>query len=124
MKKLNNKGWGLSTFLSFLILFFFVILLVAFIAIYIKRTKHGFELSLVGESVNTAKYVGINVKKIVIRTLVVSGAICGLVGFMLTNGLNHVVNTSSIGGKGFTAIIVVWLANFNPYYMILTAYKI
>ena len=99
-------------------------LLVAFIAIYIKRTKHGFELSLVGESVNTAKYVGINVKKIVIRTLVVSGAICGLVGFMLTNGLNHVVNTDTLGGQGFTAIIVVWLANFNPYFMILTAFLI
>lgn len=99
-------------------------LLVAFIAIYIKKTKHGFELSLVGESVNTAKYVGINVKKVVIRTLVVSGAICGLVGFMLTNGLNHVVNTDTIGGQGFTAIIVVWLANFNPYFMILTAFLI
>lgn len=99
-------------------------LLVAFIAIYIKRTKHGFELSLVGESVNTAKYVGINVKKVVIRTLVVSGAICGLVGFILTNGLNHVVNTDTLGGQGFTAIIVVWLANFNPYFMILTAFLI
>ena len=99
-------------------------LLVAAIAIYIKKTKHGFELSLVGESVNTAKYVGINVKKVVIRTLVVSGAICGLVGFMLTNGLNHVVNTDTLGGQGFTAIIVVWLANFNPYFMILTAFLI
>ena len=99
-------------------------LLVAAIAIYIKKTKHGFELSLVGESVNTAKYVGINVKKVVIRTLIVSGAICGLVGFMLTNGLNHVVNTDTLGGQGFTAIIVVWLANFNPYFMILTAFLI
>ena len=99
-------------------------LLVAFIAIYIKKTKHGFELSLVGESVNTAKYVGINVKKVVIRTLIVSGAICGLVGFLLTNGLNHVVNTDTLGGQGFTAIIVVWLANFNPYFMILTAFLI
>ena len=94
------------------------------VAMYIRHTKHGFELSLVGESINTAKYVGINVKKVVIRTLVLSGAICGLVGFILTNGLNHVVNTSSVGGKGFTAIIVVWLANFNPYYMILTAFMV
>ena len=94
------------------------------VAMYIRHTKHGFELSLVGESVNTAKYVGINVKKVVIRTLVVSGAICGLIGFILTNGLNHVVNTGSTGNKGFTAIIVVWLANFNPYYMILTAFMV
>ena len=98
--------------------------LTVIVAMYIRHTKHGFELSLVGESVNTAKYVGINVKKVVIRTLILSGAICGLIGFILTNGLNHVVNTSSTGNKGFTAIIVVWLANFNPYYMILTAFMV
>ena len=94
------------------------------VAMYIRHTKHGFELSLVGESVNTAKYVGINVKKVIIRTLIVSGIICGLIGFILTNGLNHVVNKDTVGGKGFTAIIVVWLANFNPYYMILTAFMV
>lgn len=101
-----------------------VALLTAAIAIYIKKTKHGFELSLVGESINSAKYVGINVKKVIIRTLVLSGAVCGLIGFILTNGLNHVVNTDSLGGKGFTAIIVVWLADFNPYFMILSTFMI
>ena len=101
-----------------------VAVLTALVAIYLKKTKHGFELSLVGESVNSAKYVGINVKKVIIRTLVVSGAICGLIGFILTNGLNHVVNTTTLGGKGFTAIIVVWLADFNPYFMILSTFMI
>lgn len=101
-----------------------VALLTAAMAVYIKHTKHGFELSLVGESVNTAKYVGINVKKVIIRTLILSGAICGLVGFLLTNGLNHVVNVGTLDGRGFTAIIVVWLANFNPYFMILTTFLI
>ena len=101
-----------------------IALLLVVIAVYIKHTKHGFELSLVGESVNTAKYVGINVKKVVIRTLVLSGAVCGLIGFILVNGFDHVVSSSTVGGRGFTAIIVVWLANFNPYYMILTAFMI
>ena len=99
-------------------------LLTVAIAIYIKKTKHGFELSLVGESVNSAKYVGISVKKVIIRTLVVSGAICGLIGFILVNGLDHVVNTTTLGGRGFTAIIVVWLADFNPYFMILSTFMI
>lgn len=101
-----------------------VAILTAFVAIYIRHTKHGYELSLVGESVNTAKYAGINVKKVIIRTLVLSGIICGLIGFILTNGLNHVVNTNTLGGRGFTAIIVVWLANFNPYFMIITSFMI
>lgn len=120
----NIYSGELPMIYEYLTLIIITALLVAFVAIYIKKMKHGFELSLVGESVNTAKYVGINVKKVVIRTLVVSGAICGLVGFMLTNGLNHVVNTSTLGGQGFTAIIVVWLANFNPYFMILTAFLV
>lgn len=101
-----------------------VILLTIAVSIYIKHTKHGFELSLVGESVNSAKYVGINVKFVIIRTLIVTGIICGLIGFILTNGLNHVVNSNVTGGKGFTAIIVVWLADFKPYFMILATFMI
>ncbi|MCR5647661.1 MAG: hypothetical protein K6F81_05200 [Acholeplasmatales bacterium] len=101
-----------------------VALLTAGIAIYIKYTKHGYELSLVGDSFNTAKYAGVNVKKVIIRTLVLSGAICGIIGFILTNGLNHVVNTNTLNGRGFTAIIIVWLANFNPWFMILTTFMI
>ncbi len=101
-----------------------VALLTVGIAVYIRHTKHGYELSLVGDSYNTAKYAGINVKKVIIRTLVLSGAICGLIGFILTNGLNHVVNANTLNGRGFTAIIIVWLANFNPYFMILTTFMI
>ena len=101
-----------------------VILLLITVSIYIKHTKHGFELSLVGESVNSAKYVGINVKLVIVRTLVVSGIICGIIGFLLTNGLNHVINANVTGGRGFTAIIVVWLADFKPYFMVLSAFLI
>jgi simple sugar transport system permease protein len=101
-----------------------VILLLISVSVYIKHTKHGFELSLVGESVNSARYVGINVKFVIIRTLLVTGIICGLIGFILTNGLNHVVNTNVTGGNGFTAIIVVWMADFNPYFMILSTFMI
>lgn len=101
-----------------------VALLTAGVTVYIKYTKHGYELSLVGDSFNTAKYAGVNVKKVIIRTLILSGAICGLIGFILTNGLNHVVNKDTLSGRGFTAIIIVWLANFNPWFMILTTFMI
>ena len=118
------KAGTLPMLYKFLTPILIITILLFLVAIYIKHTKHGFELSLVGESVNTAKYVGINVKKVIIRTLVVSGAICGLIGFILVNGFDNVVTSSTVGGRGFTAIIVVWLANFNPYYMILTAFMI
>lgn len=101
------------------VLIVFVITVVMFI--YLKYTKHGYEISVVGDSVKTAEYSGMNVKKIIIRTLLFSGAICGIVGLLLVGAINHTLNASLAGGRGFTAIIVSWLAKFNPLYMVLTS---
>lgn len=92
--------------------------------IYLKYTKQGYEISVVGESQNTANYIGINVKKVVIRTLIVSGALCGLAGLLLVGGTNHTINTETAGGRGFTAIMVSWLAKFNPFSMVVTSFII
>lgn len=104
------------------------ILIVAVITIgmyiYLKYNKHGYEISVVGESENTAKYIGINVKKVIIRTLILSGAICGIAGLILVSGTNHTIAANTVGGRGFTAIMVSWLAKFNPITMILTAFII
>lgn len=89
--------------------------------IYLKYTKQGYELAVVGESENTAKYVGISVKKVIIRTMLISGAICGLIGFIKVSGFNWTVSTETGGGLGFTAIMVSWLAKFNPFSMVLTS---
>ena len=98
-----------------------VAVLTAVVYIYLKKTKHGYEISVVGESENTAKYIGINVRKVIIRTLVVSGALCGIAGLLLVGGTNHTINTSTVGGRGFMAIMVSWLAKFNPVIMIFTS---
>ena len=86
--------------------------------IYLKYSKHGYEISVVGESENTARYIGINVKKVILRTVAISGAICGLVGFMIVAGDKHSINSSIVGGQGFTAIMVSWMARFNPILMV------
>ena len=99
-------------------------LIMVLMYVYLKYSKHGYEISVVGESENTARYIGINVKKVVIRTLMVSGAICGLMGLLLVGGTNHTISTTTVGGRGFTAIMVSWLAKFNPLYMILTAFLV
>ena len=88
--------------------------------IYLKYSKHGYEISVVGESENTARYIGINVKKVIIRTMLVSGAICGLAGLLLVGGSSHSIDSNLVGGRGFTAIMVSWLGKFNPITMILT----
>lgn len=108
---------------------YILIILVAVIAtvfmfFYLKKSKHGFEVALVGESHNTAKYVGINVKKIVIRTLVLSGAICGLVGLLLGGAINHKVSDSAANNMGFTAIMAVWFAKCDPLIMIISSFGI
>ncbi|MBR6226528.1 MAG: ABC transporter permease [Bacilli bacterium] len=81
---------------------------------YLKFSKHGYELSVVGESMNTARYVGINVKKVIIRTIIVSGALCGFIGCLLASGVDFTVTPETGNNMGFTAIMAVWLAKFNP----------
>lgn len=98
--------------------------LTVFMWFYLKKSKHGYELSVVGGSENTARYIGLNVKKVVIRTVALSGAICGLVGLMIAGALNHTVSSSSANNMGFTSIMVAWLAQFDPAAMVGTAFMI
>lgn len=98
-----------------------VLLLTIGLYIYLTYTKHGYEISVVGESVRTAQYVGINEKKVIIRTMILSGALCGLSGYLIAAGADQTVTTESAGGQGFTGILVTWLGKFNPLFMILTA---
>ena len=99
-----------------------VAVLTAVVYVYLKKTKQGYEISVVGESENTARYIGINVRKVIVRTLVVSGALCGIAGLILVGGTNHTISTTTAGGRGFTAIMVSWLAKFNPIWMIFTSF--
>lgn len=92
--------------------------------VYLKYSKQGYEIAVVGESQNTARYIGINVKKVIIRTMLVSGALCGIAGMLLVAGTDHTINKDTAGGQGFTAIMVSWLAKFDPIYMILTSFLI
>ncbi|MBR1867495.1 MAG: ABC transporter permease [Clostridia bacterium] len=98
-----------------------VALLTAFISVYLKYSKHGYELIVVGESQNTAKYIGINVKKVIIRTVVLSGAICGLIGVLLVGCVSPTIGINTANNMGFTAIMTSWLGGFNPVIMIITS---
>ena len=101
-----------------------VAIITALIYIYLRFSKHGYEISVVGESQNTAKYIGINVKKVILRTMVLSGALCGIAGLLLVGGMNHTIEKSTAGGNGFTAIMVSWIAKFNPLVMVLSSFLI
>ena len=91
------------------------LILVVFVFIYLRYTKQGYEISVVGESENTARYAGMNVGKIVMRTMFFSGAICGIAGMVQASGAAYTLGESVAGGVGFTAIIVAWLSRLNPF---------
>ena len=88
---------------------------------YLKRSKQGYEISVVGESERTARYVGINVGKVIVRTMMISGGLCGFAGLLLVGGTDHTITTTIAGGRGFTAVMVAWLAKFNPLMMVFTS---
>ncbi len=121
----TKAGWLPDIFgQKYLLNILIVAVLTAVMFIYLRYSKHGYELSVVGESENTARYIGINVKKVIIRTMILSGALCGLAGFLLVAGTNHTISKELAGGNGFTAILVSWLAKFNPIIMVATSFLV
>lgn len=121
----SKAGWLPEIFgQKYLFNIIIVALLTAVMFVYLKYSKHGYEISVVGESENTARYIGINVKKVILRTMALSGAVCGLAGFLLVSGTNHTITTTTAGGMGFTAIMVSWLGKFNSGIMVITSFII
>jgi simple sugar transport system permease protein len=105
-----------------LLIAFLVLLITVLMFFYMRKTKQGYEISVVGESVATAKYAGISVRRVMRRTMLISGAICGLAGALVVSGIDHTISVNTAGGRGFTAIIVAWMAKFNTFTMILIAF--
>ena len=110
-----------SIYHDYLLIIVATIIITVLLHIYLNYSKQGYEISVVGESEKTAKYIGINVKKVIVRTMLISGALCGLAGFLIVGGLDHTVTENTVGGLGFTAIMVSWLAKFKPFYMVFTS---
>lgn len=98
-----------------------VIILTALVYLYLGKTKQGYQIGVVGESQNTARYAGMNVAQIIMRTMFISGAIAGLVGFIQVSGSDFTLNETTGGGIGFTAIIVAWVSHLNPLIMVVMA---
>lgn len=100
------------------------IALVLFVGLYffIEKSKIGYELSIIGQSRDTATYVGINFKKTTIITLGYSGLIFGIIGFLIVCGINYSFNSTIVGGQGFTGVLIAWLGHFQPGQIALYAF--
>ena len=119
----TNAGWFPSLLgQKYLLNILIVLAVLIFLTAYLRTTKHGYELSVVGESERTARYLGIKVTKVILRTAALSGALCGLTGLLLVAGTNHTITTSLAAGRGFTAVMVSWMSRFDPAVMVLISF--
>lgn len=118
----TKNGWFPVLFgQQYLLNIIIVLALTVGMYVYLRYSKQGYEIAVVGESERTARYIGISVRRVVVRTMVLSGSVCGIAGFIAVAGASHTISTSTAGGQGFTAIIVAWLARFNTFVMILVS---
>ena len=82
------------------------------IFVYLNYTKRGYEIAVVGDSPNTARYAGMKVGKIVIRTIFLSAALIGLAGAFQVSSAG-ILSASVTNDVGWTGIVVAWLAKLN-----------
>ena len=114
----TRAGWLPEIGNAYLLPILIVAIMTGLMYIYLQYSKHGYEIAVVGESQRTASYAGIKVDRVIIRTMVLSGAICGLMGYILTAGISHTLTTTIVDSRGFTAVMVSWMSKFNPFIMI------
>lgn len=94
-----------------------------FMIFYLNKSKQGYEISVVGDSVNTAKYAGMKVGKIIIRTVFISAMVVGVAGACHVS-TSHTLSTSITNNVGWTGVIVAWLAKLNPIGILVTSFLI
>lgn len=99
-----------------------VLVIAVLLFIMFKYTKLGFEISVVGENINTARYAGMNVGGILFSTALLSGGICGIAGMLQASGIEHRINDGMSAGMGFTAIIVAWLSSLSPFAIVVVGF--
>jgi simple sugar transport system permease protein len=89
------------------------LVLVAAVYFFMNHTKKGYEISVVGESIETARYAGMNIGHIILVAMTISGGLCGLVGFIQSSAIEKTLIAGISAGYGFTAIITAWLSRLN-----------
>ncbi len=100
-----------------------VIALVAAVLLWVilSRTKWGYEIRVIGENPNAARYAGINWARNVLLVMILSAGLAGLAGMGEVAGISHRLQKGLTVGYGYTAIIVAWLGKLNPWAVLLVA---
>ncbi len=96
---------------------------VIILGVMIYRTRFGYEVRVIGDNPDAAKYAGIDFFKTTLVVMAVSGGLAGFAGIGEVAGIHHYLSYpySISSGYGFTAIIVAWLAKLNPFFVVVSA---
>ncbi len=108
---------GLTTHLGLL----FGILASILVWFILYRSRWGYEIRLIGDNPQAARYAGLNITRNTILVMMFSGALAGLAGMSEITGVVHRLQGAISPGYGFTGIIVAWLAKLNPFAVILVS---
>jgi simple sugar transport system permease protein len=87
----------------------------------LERSRWGYEIKLIGDNPQAARYAGINIVRNVVFVMMLSGALAGLAGMAEISGVVHRLQERISPGYGFSGIIVAWLAKLNPFAVILVS---
>jgi|WetSurSiteA1Bulk_404760.scaffolds.fasta_scaffold06989_3 general nucleoside transport system permease protein len=101
----------------------FVLALIAAVIVWfiIYRSRWGYEIRLIGDNPEAAKYAGINIRRNIILVMMTSGALAGLAGVSEITGVVHRLQGAISPGYGFTGIIIAWLAKLNPFAVVIVS---
>lgn len=97
-------------------------ILIVVMYVFTKHSKLGYEVAVIGESENTARYAGMNIKKTVIIVMLISGGLCGLTGMIQASAVSNNLSIDVAGGVGYTAIITTWLAGLSAPFILLVSF--
>jgi ABC-type uncharacterized transport system permease subunit len=98
----------------------FALVAAAALAVILSRTRWGYEIRAIGASRAAARYAGMPVKRNILLVMAVSGALAGLAGVGEVAGVIHRIQQGLSPGYGYTAIIVAWVAQLNPWAIVAT----
>lgn len=97
------------------------IVLIGLIYLLMHHTKLGYEISVIGESENTGRYAGMKINKVILLSIMISGALCGLTGMIQASAVNNTLSVGVSGGIGYTGIIIAWLSGLKAPVVAVTA---
>jgi simple sugar transport system permease protein len=89
--------------------------------ILLERSRWGYEIRLIGDSPKAARYAGLDITRNIIVVFAISGALAGLAGMSEVSGVVHKLQDRISPGYGYSAIIIAYLARFDPLKVIVAA---